>query len=129
MPREFRFSPPMLRNDYTQLTKTCCVEFQSEKEYIGACIKAFRDYAERHDERRNFKFTIKDENGYKLFTVRVSGGFAGMTRTKYYVDNGGIYRYDWRSNFWDMMEKLFIVIRKALPFVSGAQHMISWFNN
>lgn len=104
MPARFnkKIDPPINRSTYTQLIKECCINLKDYKEYVGKCIASFRD--EGLNEERNFKFTVKSERGEKLFCLRVTGGFGSISCTKYYVDHSGIYRYDWRTNFWEKLK-------------------------
>jgi hypothetical protein len=107
MPARFnkKIDPPINRSTYTQLIKECCINLKDCKEYVGKCIASFRDAG--LNEERNFKFTVKSENGQKLFCLRVTGGYGGIARTKYYVNHSGIYRYDWRTNFWEKIKEFF----------------------
>ncbi|OMJ78171.1 hypothetical protein SteCoe_22062 [Stentor coeruleus] len=99
--------PPVTRSTYIQLIKECCIRFPDKKEYIGACIKNFRDEAIKLKEKKNFKMTIK-ENHVKLVCLKVTGGLKGLTRTKYYVDNRGVYRYDWRAGAWECIKFILV---------------------
>lgn len=125
MPVRFKrqIAPPISSSTYVQLIKECCVQLSDCKEYVGACIKEFRDEAEIRNEKKNFKMTIKSETGEKLFCLKVTGGFGSFTRTKYYVDNGRIWRYDWRDTMWKII-KFFAPIVKTVLTIVGAFHGI-----
>lgn len=76
---------PMTNSKYINFIKECCVQVPQHKEYIGACVKVFKE--EKVDEEKNFKLTVCDEHGSKLVRLRVKGGIGGLTRTKYKVGN------------------------------------------
>lgn len=115
MPARFKkvLRPPITSSTYTQLIKECCIKLPDVKEYVGKCIAEFRKEAIKNNEKKNFKFTVKSETGQKLFCLKVKGGFKGLTRTKYYVNSGGIYRYDWRSKAWKVIKIIAVVVGVA----------------
>lgn len=83
---------PVTHSKYMRFIEDCCSRVPRQKEYIGFCVKKFKD--EIYNEKKNFKLTVFDANGNKLVKFRVRGGLGGLTRTKYRVDNQAISRYD-----------------------------------
>lgn len=119
MPAKYKkiIDPPITRSDYTRMIKDCCIHLPDNKEYVGKCIAAFRDEAVLRDEKRNFKFCVKSDTGRKLFKCKVTGGFRGLTCTKYYVNHQGIYRYDWRAQVWQFIKRFTVqILKEAAKF-------------
>lgn len=135
MPTKFKkkIDPPVTSSTYTKLIKECCVMLPDDKEYVGKCIAEFRKLALKKNEKKNFKFTVKSQSGQKLFCLKVTGGLKGLTRTKYYVNHGGIYRYDWRSKVWKVLKIIKVVFVSAatvglqiLGALSGVGNMLEY---
>lgn len=119
--------PPVTNSTYIKLIKQCCIMFPDKKEYIGKCIKCFKDEAKILKEEKNFKVTIKDDDDKLLVCLKVTGGLKGLTRTKYYVNRQGIYRYDWRKRAWECIKIIaiglfaiaYVGVKIVLPFMGA----------
>lgn len=121
---------PITNSKYIRFIKDCCVRVPQHKEYIGACVKIFKD--EKVDEEKNFKLTVCDERGYKLVRLRIRGGLGGLTRTKYKVDNQTISRYDWRQGFWSVLRyigRFFSGVGRMLRLTHSTANQIEWIEN
>jgi hypothetical protein len=121
---------PVTHSTYVKFIKHCCVEVPSEKEYIGACVRVFKD--EVPEEEKNFKLTVKSEDGSKLVRLKITGGLGAVTRTKYYIDNQKIQRYDWREGFWRVIKYIgtfFNYVGRGFRVLDSSNMALEWLDD
>ena len=132
MPMYYRsvIDGPVTNSKYVRFIKDCCVHASQHKEYIGACVRVFKE--EKGDEEKNFKLTVCDESGYKLVSLRVRGGAGKLTRTKYKIDSQAISRYDWRQGFWSVFKyigRFFVGVGRYLRLTHEVSNQIEWIGD
>ena len=121
---------PITHTKYIRFIKDCCIRVPEYKEYIGACVKVFKD--SDLNEKKNFKLTICGEFGLRLVSLKVKGGLGGLTRTKYRMDNESIYRYDWRQDFWTAVKligAIFLTTIRVFAIFNPTIGQIEYFND